>query len=112
MVWWRCRVCEAVGHLVPDRPVDEWYRAFAPDLPPGELPALECPGCGAEVRVGSRVTIRVVPAGLDRRFRVGQEGVVTAVEPGDPPVFVVAFRRPKRQARFRRSELSYVFGRG
>jgi hypothetical protein len=111
MPFGRCPVCGASYHMSVGLPVDEWYRQYWPGVPFGaEVPG-ECIRCWVPLRVGHRVTIRVVPAELAGTVNPGTAGVVTAVEPGEQPVFVVELQGAEvASGRFRRPELWYTVG--
>jgi len=101
-------VCGAGYHMSVGLPVDEWYPRYWPGVPFGaEVPG-ECFGCWVPLRVGHRVTVRVVPNELAGAVATGAAGVVSAVEPGKSPLFVVALQ--DASGRFRRVELSCVPG--
>ncbi len=111
MPFGRCPVCGSSYHMSIGLPVDEWYRRYWPGVPVGaEVPG-ECIRCWIPLRVGHRVTVRVVPDGLTGVVSVGIEGVVSAVEPGKTALFVVEFQGAGiARGKFRREELWYVIG--
>jgi hypothetical protein len=111
MPFGRCPVCGAIYHMSVGLPVDEWYRRYWPGVPFGaEVPG-ECFRCWVPLRVGHRVTVRVVPAQLAGAVAAGATGVVSAVEPGEVPVFVVDLQGADgTSGRFRRGELWCVPG--
>ena len=111
MPFGRCPACGAGYYMSVGLPVDEWYRRYWPGVPFGaEVPG-ECFGCWVPLRVGHRVTVRVVPGELAGAVATGAAGVVSAVEPDGLPVFVVALHGASiPSGRFRRVELSYVPG--
>lgn len=106
-----CPVCGAGYHMSAGLPVEEWYNRYWPGVPVGaEVPG-ECIRCWVPLRVGHRVTVRVVPDALAGAVSAGTAGVVSAVEPGAVPAFVVEFQGAGvARGRFRRSELWYVVG--
>ena len=111
MPFGRCPVCGAGYHLSVGLPVDEWYRRYWPGVPFGaEVPG-ECFRCWVPLRVGHRVTVRIAPDDLAGAVATGAAGVVSAVEPGVVPVFVVELQGAGVvSGRFRRAELWYVPG--
>ncbi len=111
MPFGRCPVCGAGYHMSVGLPVEEWYRRHWPGVPFGaEVPG-ECFGCWVPLRLGHRVSVRVVPNELGGAVATGAAGVVSAIEPGAVPVFVVALQGASvPSGRFRRVELSCVPG--
>ena len=111
MPFGRCPVCGASYHMSIGLPVDEWYRRYWPGVTFGaEVPG-ECIRCWVPLRVGHRVTVRVVPNELADAVSVDTAGVVSAVEPGEAPMFVVELQGAGvASGRFRRSGLWYVVG--
>lgn len=111
MPFGRCPVCGASYHLNVSVPIDEWYRRYWPQVPLGEEVPGECIRCWVELRPGHRVTVRDIPAGLEGLVSVGAPGVVVEVEPGSPPICVVALKGASvPQGKFRRTDLYYVPG--
>ena len=108
MPFGRCPVCGATYHLNVGPPIEEWYRRHWPQVPVGaEVPG-ECFRCWVLLRVGHRVTLRVVPDELAGRVAVGAEGIVTSAEPGPPPAYLIEFSGTGSvAARFRRDELYF-----
>jgi putative addiction module component (TIGR02574 family) len=111
MPFGRCPVCGAMYHMSIGLPVEEWYRRYYPQVPVGAEVTGECFQCWIPLRLGHRVTVRAVPTALTGRFAVGAEGIVTGIEPGPPPAYLVEFGGAGAvTARFRRDELWYLLG--
>ncbi len=110
MPYGRCPVCGAEYHLSISMPVAEWYHRHWPGVRVGDPVPGKCPRCWYELRPGHRVTIRSVPAGLEGCVESGAPGVVTSVEPSDPPIAVALEASAVASGRFHRTELFYVIG--
>jgi hypothetical protein len=109
MAWFQCPTCGARGHLGVTDGEEEWHRTHWPNHSRTDLLPIQCPMCSIELKPGDRVAVRVLPAGLASRLKVGTTGVVTAIESGQPSTYRVSFKWPRSAASFQRSELSLNF---
>jgi hypothetical protein len=110
MPFGRCPVCGASYHMNVGLPVDQWYRRYFPGVPFGaEVPG-KCIRCWVPLRVGHQVIVRAVPEPLAGAVAVGASGVVTVVEPGAEPMFVVEMAGVTVVGQFHRNELFWVPG--
>jgi len=95
-------------HLSVRGALDEWEREHVRERDANGIPLLPCIRCWVELRPGHRVTLRLVPDGVDGRLAVGQEGVVASgaeTEGGD-----IRVRFGETLGSFKRTELFYVPG--
>jgi hypothetical protein len=110
MPFGKCPVCGASYHLSIGMPVVEWYQRHWPGVTVGDPVPGKCARCWVELRPGHRVSVRSVPPGLEGQVEVGAQGIVTFVEPSDPPIVVALEGAAVRSGRFNRTELFYVLG--
>lgn len=105
MVFCRCPNCRQLFHLSPSIDVGDWYAQFAPDLKPGEEPAIECFWCWKTLSLGDTVC-PIAEFKADESEEALVKGVIVAIDESEPKRFVVEFENQIRES-FERSELRY-----
>jgi hypothetical protein len=105
-----CPECGCKMHVRP-LDVEEWHRRY-PQHRVGGLFEFKCPGCGFDLKVGSRVSVRSVPQELAGQVAPGALGTVTAVEgESEARSYIVEVPSPSGErfpARFTRRQLTWL----